>query len=164
MKKIFILVLFLFCVSGVLKAQSISDVSRKSGDYNSVKRIVRDGYLPLFSENKFNGNRSVSRKEFALAIDKILNKVDQKGLNLKKAEIQELVNLSKSFKKYLVNYDISRKLVTKQLGIIEGDQKEIHYDLSEIDYNVKKLKKENQDQFMYMIGGFLIAVAVGVAL
>jgi hypothetical protein len=164
MKKIILTMFFVCMLSIVTMAQNIKDISKKSAEYSTVKKVVRDGYLSLYSGNTFQGSRSVSRQETAVIIDKLLTKIDRQGLNLKKSEVQELVNLAKTFKKYLVNHDINRKVVGKQISSLKSDQTGLHHDLSGMNSDIKNLKKENQDQFLFMIGGFLLAAGLGIAL
>ncbi|MFC1771661.1 S-layer homology domain-containing protein [Candidatus Margulisiibacteriota bacterium] len=161
MKKIFTGTFLILIFGAVLNAQTISDVSKRSADYSAVKKVVKDGYLSLYSGNKFYAGRAASRRELAIAIDKLVHKIDTQGMNLKKSEVQELVNLAKTFKKYLVNYEIKNKVVKKQLTGLKNEQVTIHDDMSRVADKVENLKKENQDQFLYIIGACILA-ALGI--
>ena len=79
-----------------LPIHAISDVSPSEGAYPSIKRVVKGGYLSLYG-NTFEGNQKVSRKELAIAIDRLLNQMDKKeNLNKLKSVIS---NIEKSYGK-----------------------------------------------------------------
>jgi hypothetical protein len=163
MKKfVAIILLNLFVFNPLLMAQSIKDVPKSDASYSAVKKAVGNGYLSLYGGSTFNGSRAVSRKEMAVIIDKFLKKIDQQGLNLKKSDIQELVQLGKSFKSHLttVEGDINRHNAT--IRNVSDEQKTINHDVSEINESLQKELSELKEQQTYMWIGIGAAAALGL--
>ena len=97
----------------------------------------------------------------AIAIDKLLKKMDQKGYNLTQAEIQELVQLSKTFKTHLQKIETQTTQQAHNLTIQETIQSTFQHDLTKLNdklqEDINTLKKTNDEQHFYMI------IAIGVA-
>jgi hypothetical protein len=167
MKKYLLSIILLIVISQIAYGAKIKDVSQKDPAYLAVKKAVNGSYLALKKDGSFQAQKSVTRKELAISIDKLLREVDTQGLNLNKAEVQELVNLAKKFKGYLVDYESNKKLVNTKLTSVSDEQKVFHNDLSKINSELKadieKMKKENGDQHLYMIIGIIAAGVIGIA-
>ncbi|MCP4050243.1 MAG: S-layer homology domain-containing protein [bacterium] len=168
MKKTVFTIMMTIIFASTLSAQKIKDVSKRDPSYSSVKKVVREGYLSLFSDNKFQAQRNVSRKELAIVIDRILKNVENKRLKLDKTEIRELVNLSRVFKKYLVDFETNKAQVDNKVTLIEAEQKVINHDLSRINYELKQeieeLKKENDNQHLFMWVGIGLSAILGLVI
>lgn len=145
---------------------AIEDLSQKDPSYKAVQTTLKDGYLSLYN-NKFNGSNPVSRKEMAVAIDKLLKKMDQKGYNLSQAEVQELVQLSKTFKTHLRGIEATSATHENQLLTSKSQQETIQHDLSKLNDELRAelatLKKENDEQHLYMMIAIGIAGILGLA-
>ena len=162
--KVFILFVLFFSIS--VYGQPIKDISTSSSLYPAVKKSVDKGYLSLFQDNQFQGNRRVTRKEMALIIDKILTELEAKKLNLTTAEIQEILHLSKSFKGNTIDQKSRLKSISNTINLLLEDQKIVQYDLTEINDQLTKeltqIKKENADWRLYFMIGVTVSTVLGL--
>ncbi len=134
-----------------LYAEKISGESAMDG-----KRAYQEGYLD------FRGNTSLSRKEIAVMLDKLLDRMDQRSLNLSKSEIQEVAQLAKSFKNYLMEYETHRNRWNEDYKLMGDEHRSLHHDVSQLTDEVKMLKKEKEETHLYMIIGIISAAALGI--
>lgn len=158
-----------YMLIGMLHVTAIgqSDVPRSSASYSAVKQAIDGGYLSL-EGNKFNGTKAVSRTELAIAIDRLLNQVKQRNLNMTQSEIDELLHLADAFKPYLsdVKKDVSSQRNT--LNQLQNEQISLNHDVStvqiELENEISKLKKENNEKETRLWIGIGLAALLGVLL
>jgi len=141
----------------VAAASDITDIPKNDPAYPAAKKVVKAGYLSLFSDGRFLPDRAITRKEMALILDKALKSDGALDLKLTKADIQELQNLSKQFKGYLVDQDKSTQTFSQRVRAAEAEQKVLHYEQSRLVDDNKKLKKDAKDQKS------LLWIAIGLA-
>jgi len=166
-------------IASTLSAQQIRDVPLTDAGYPAVSSAVKMGYLPLSSDNTFQSDQAVSRKEMAIILDKLLS--GESKADLTKVQIQELLGLSKSFKAQVVQFEKIQTDLTSAQSRLDDDQKAIHGDISRLteqltstnatieeiktttakqtsgNIEIEKLKKESSDQHLAMW------VAIGVS-
>jgi septal ring factor EnvC (AmiA/AmiB activator) len=158
-----VLGLALFIVTGV-SAQSISDVSSKDGAYKAVQTTVKDGYLSLFSGNKFRPTQAVSRKEMAIVIDQLIKNAQDSNISLTKAEIQELEHLSKSFKTEYADLKTQiNTFVTNQESNTQ-EIKTLHHDITKLNIQLQDEIAELKKQRRYTWMGIGAAALLGIIL
>jgi len=120
--------------------------------------------MSLFQGGKFQGGRQVYRKELAIAIDRLLMRIDKKGLNLSKADLQELSQLSKTFKLSLSNTD-NRVLSNRgELELLANEQRVLNHDLSRSNEALRSEISGLKDQQLYMWIGIGAAALLGALL
>ena len=145
---------------------AINDLSKSDPAYKAIKKTLDEGYLSLYN-NQFNGDNPVSRKEIAIAIHALLKKMDQRGYNLSKTEVKELVKLSKTYKTHLQNIETATNTNHSQLDQYKTNTLTLQHDLTklndELRQEIETLKKENQEQHLYMIIGIGAAMILGIA-
>jgi len=167
MKKTVLLALLLM-IAAPISAQSIGDVSKGDPAYSSIRKSVKGGYLSLFEGNQFNGSNSITRKEAAVVIDKLLDEVHESRLELNKAEVQELLSLSNSFKNYLENSETRLNSLEGTHSQLGAEQRVLNHDVSrvneELQTELNQLKKDNQNQQLFMWIGIAAAAIVGIAI
>ena len=140
MKKLIYIILITYLTTLLpLYGQSISDVPRSDAAYSSIKKAVKKGYLSLFSNKKFNADKSISRKEMALILDKLLSKIDTQNLDLSQSELEELENLSKTFKNNLTNLENNLNVSQDLIDQVKDEQIILHTEVSKIVDNVSKI-------------------------
>lgn len=154
--------LLLCLMPTLILAQSISDVPRTDPAFFAVSRSVREGYLSLFEGDIFQGQQPVSRKELAIIIDKLLssdlNQNNESNTNaaVTKADMQELKNFMRSYKKYVMDNETTSKLSESRLVLTEGEQKVLNTDISKLNSLNNDLKSEiaslKQEQLYLWIG------------
>ncbi|MFC1751930.1 S-layer homology domain-containing protein [Thermoproteota archaeon] len=157
MKKLASLILFCMITAPLIGA-TIKDIPQSDPNYPAVKNCVNSGYLPLFNDQTFRGNKTISRKELAVVIDKLITDIDKQGMNLNKDQVQELVNLAKEYKLYIENIETYQNSSDSRFSTINDEQITLHNDISEIHSDVNQVK----DQGMWVWLGIAAATVIGV--
>ena len=172
-------------IASTLSAQQIKDVPLTDSGYPAVSSAVKMGYLPLSSDNTFQSDQAVSRKEMAIILDKLLS--GESKADLTKVQIQELLGLSKSFKAKVVQFEKIQTDLTAAQSRLDDDQKAIHGDISRlteqlssanatIEYlkinttkqasgrniEIEKLKNESSDQHSAMWVAIGLSLILGI--
>jgi len=122
------LLLSVLCLATTVNAQQINDVPKNDPVYPIIIESVRHGYLPLNSDNLFNADAPVTRKEMSVIIDKLL--AGETSSDLTKPQIQELLGLSRSFKTQSQEIEKNQKDLTAAQIKLDDEQKAIHQDIS----------------------------------
>ena len=162
MKIIKCLALIICITSVTAQAATLKDIKKSDPSYSAVKSSVSKGYLPVFKDNKFLPDRSVTRREMSIIIQK-LSKRDAKSLGLTKAEMQELKSLASSFKGYIADQDAISSKVGGRVNTVEKEQKLLHYDMSKLNVEMDSLRKENKQQKNFIWSALALG-ALGVLL
>ena len=156
------LLVCLLCLGSVL-AYSLEDVTQSDASYKAIKRGVEQGYFSTFENGqKFYPDRAVSRKEMALILDKVIRK-STASKPLTASERQELGQLAKTFKSYLVQQETGSSLVTQKFGELQTEQESIHYDLSRLQLEINNLEEKNKKQKHWLWGALALGV-LGIAI
>ncbi|NBV41754.1 S-layer homology domain-containing protein [bacterium] len=152
-------------------ATVIKDIPAADPTYPAVLGAVQQGYLPLYSDNEFRPEQSINRKELAIILDKLLSD-DTSQTSLSKIQIQELLNLARSFKAQTVSADIRQNVLETEQKRQDDEQKALHQDISALHEKVaentvlktqiEQLKKENNDQHLYMWIGIGTSLLLGL--
>ncbi|NDC82744.1 S-layer homology domain-containing protein [bacterium] len=170
--------------SSPLVAQNIKDVSTSDPGYAAVENAVKLGYLPLSTDNSFQADTPVTRKELALILDKILS--GDPKTELTKAQYQELLALSKSFKNQAIQFDTIRTTLSDRQLRLDDDQKALQSDVSSLNMSVidtqksvsliksslsksdteaseiEKIKKENSEQHLSIWVAIALSLVLGI--
>ncbi len=156
----------LLLAQGIGYAQIISDVPKTDPAFSAITKSVKDGYLSTFSSDTFQPQQAVSRKELAIIIDKLSSDLSDRSSSLTKGDTQELKSLLKSFKGYMSDTDSVRTASDSRLTLVEDEQKVLNHDLSKINDSLKleieTLKQQNQNEHVYLWGGVIGAVILGI--
>jgi hypothetical protein len=152
----------LIAIPQLTLGQPIKDVSKSDSSYRAINKAVKYGYLPLLTGHTFQGSQAVTRKELAVIIDKLLKKVNQSNLSLTESEIQELANLSRTFKGTFTSSETSLGQVSNDISLILEEQKVLNADVSKTQEIIDELKRENEQQKLHMWVGIGIAAALGI--
>ena len=162
MKKLSKLIIFLLLATPVFAA-SINDVSSSDGAYKAIENSVDEGYLPVDSEQNFNPNRSVTRRELAITIDKLIEESKKNNLSLTTAEIRELNSLSKSFKK---NHSSTQSRLSKlelKTNNYDSEFKTVHTDITKtndkLQSEVEDLKKQRKIMWIAIVVSGLLGLS-----
>ncbi|MGE4169423.1 MAG: S-layer homology domain-containing protein [Candidatus Margulisiibacteriota bacterium] len=177
MKRILVgLVVLVCCGSGLQAETVIRDVPKTDAAYGAVKRSVDEGYLSLYGDNSFQSNQAVSRKELALALDKLNTTLETQNPLLTAAQIEDLTWLAKTFKQYLADSEVSQNRLKNNVNVLDGDQKALlagYAQLKEsnqqlasqnasLTETVAALKKDNESQHWYMWLAIAVAGTMGI--
>lgn len=161
------------CISVILTVFStsiyavrISDIPNSDSAFPSIKRSVEEGYLSLFSDAKFNPDEPLTRKEAAIVIDKLSQKISEQKMDLSRAEVQELMNLSKNFKTYLSNNESDSNSLMQTIKNLKVEQDTIHEDMSKLtedhETQIAELKTQDTNLFYWLIGGVGLASMIAI--
>jgi hypothetical protein len=146
----------------LLLAQNINDVPSTDALYPAAQRVVKEGYLSLYTGGKFQGDQTVSRRELALVLDRLLSSMDQKGLTLSKLDFQELSTLAKNFKSSFSDLDTKANEDKGTLTQVSDEQKALNHDLTKMNDELKEEIKSMQSQQLFMWAGIGAAALIGI--
>lgn len=122
----------------------ISDVNKSDAGYQSIKKAIDGGYLSLLQNNSFQGQRTITRRELAVILDKLTSEIDGSGSSLSRSKLQELSHLSKSFKARLQTQDVFTKKTAEDLNLLKNEQKVLHYDISQVSSQIQNNKLQSE--------------------
>jgi hypothetical protein len=144
---------------------AISDVPKSDSAYPAIQRTVSTGYMTQYGDN-FRPNEPVTRKELAIAIDRMVSLLDKGPSNLNDAEKQELGHLSKTYKQYLSGLELTVNGHSSRLSKAEEFQDALRFDLSktqsDMQDEIDQLKAENKKQHKFMVIGIIAAAIIGL--
>lgn len=85
-------------------AQPISDVPKDHWAYEGVQKLVQEGYLALYSDGTFQGQRPVDRYTLASVVGRLLVEIEKGRLGVTQEDLQLLRTLSTEFRDELVRW------------------------------------------------------------
>ncbi len=144
-RKISILLIVLLVLSSslpVLASNKIKDVPSDHWAYQSVKELVEKGYMSLYEDNKFNGDKKVSRYQLAKVINKILNNIKRGQVATDEEDVLTLKKLATEFRSELVKVMSESEELKVEVGSFNKEQKIIKEDIIYTNDKVNKLQKQ----------------------
>jgi hypothetical protein len=148
----------------IAHAQSISDVPKTDPAYSAISSAVKDGYLSLSSDNSFQGSKPITRRELAIFLDRLVS--DTSGTQLTKPQIQELQQLSKSYKNNFLNIDSAVASQNSNITTVMNNTANTYKDLwkinDELKEEIKSMREENERNQLYMWIGIAAAAVTGI--
>ena len=151
-----LLLSFLFISS--INGQTIQDVPKTDGYYPAIQKAVKHGYMSTYDSGNFEGNRTLTRKEMAIILSKLHQRMAQKGLNLRQSELSELVHLSSRYKDLLSDMDATVTQNHHSLLQSIDQQKDFQIELAGLTQELK----ETQDQQLYLWMGIGLSALLGI--
>ncbi|NLA57923.1 MAG: hypothetical protein GX855_03335, partial [Firmicutes bacterium] len=85
-------------------SQQISDVPPDHWAYEGVQKLVQEGYLALYSDGTFQGQRSVDRYTLASVVGRLLVEIEKGQLGVTQEDLALLRTLSTEFRDELVRW------------------------------------------------------------
>jgi len=159
----FVLIFSFLCLP-LLQAQAISDVPKTDPAYPAISSAVKDGYLSLSADNSFQANKPITRRELAIFLDRLVS--DTSGTQLTKPQIQELQQLSKSYKNNFLNLDTAIASQNSSVTTILNNTSSTYKDLwkinDELREEIKSMREENERNQLYMWIGIAAAAVTGI--
>lgn len=164
MKKFLTIALITISLQTLVSAnETIKDVSADEVGYKAMNNAVKKGYLSLYTNNTFKPNQTLTRKELAIALDEMSTDFKQSNLSLTQADIQELNNLSKSFKGNFTGLNEQISELIKTQSVHSQEIETLHHDLSKTDDQLREEIEELKKQRLYTWIGIGLSVLLGVA-
>ncbi len=150
----------------LLHAQAISDVPKTDPAYPAISGAVKNGYLSLSSDNKFQGSNPITRLELAIFLDRLSS--DTSGTELTKPQIQELQQLAKSYKNNFLTIDTAIASQNSTVTTVMNNTANTYKDLWQINDDlreeIRSMKEENERNQLYMWIGIGAAAISGIIL
>lgn len=173
MKTICLLLIFSLLSMPLAHAQTIGDVPKTDPAYPAIANAVKEGYLSLGADNSFQGSKPITRRELAIFLDRL--SADTSGTQLTKPQIQELQQLSKSYKNNFLNLDSAiasqNSSVTTVMHNTANTYKdlwkineELRTEIQNVKTEIKSMKEEQERNQLYMWIGIAAAALTGVVL
>ncbi len=137
---------------------AIEDVDKKDASYDAIKWGVENGYFSTFENGqKFYPERQVTRQEMALILTKVIERTNS-NQPLSLAERQELGQLAKTFKSYLVQQKLGATEVGQKFGQLKTEQDVLHHDLTSLQVELDRLEAANKKQKNWIWAALGIAI------
>ncbi len=142
-----LLVAMIFMMAqGVLAESNPSDVPSSHWAYKAVKQLVDKGYLQLYQDQTFQGDKPVDRYTLAIVVSKVLNEIANGQVLTNKDDMDLLKRLFNEFQAELVSGNSKNNLILRKLDQVTKDNQIIKEDLTNTMANLQKL---NGDQLEY---------------
>jgi hypothetical protein len=158
MKKIYIILGFIFYFCFNILAQDITDVSKADRAYSSINNSIKKGYLSLYSDNTFRPDQPLTRKEIAIMIDLILNYVDDTQLSISQSDLSDLKKLATTFRESFLLVESDLKSLSDVTSNLDEEQKLVQYNITESQDQFKHIQKQHK----YLWLGVGIAAVLGI--
>ncbi len=166
MNKFLSVLLVSCCVAVNVYADKITDISDQDSAFLAISKSVKEGYLPLSTGDLFEGQKTVTRREMAVIIDKLLTDSEGQNMALTRQDIQELKQVLKAYKTYLSDDQVVRDKTDMTLAKLSNEQRIINRDLGRFQdrfsTELTQYKKEQQEQQSYLWIGVVSAALLGL--
>ncbi|RAP38181.1 hypothetical protein DID80_03170 [Candidatus Marinamargulisbacteria bacterium SCGC AAA071-K20] len=163
MSKVLISLLTIITLSTSILGADINDVSESDAAYKAIEKSVNNGYLPLDNTHNFKPNRSISRRELAISINKLIEEIQKQNISLSPTEIRELNHLSKSFKKsYASNKSRIAVLELKSLNT-SNEFDTLHTDITKTNDTLQSELTTIKKQRTYMWIAIVVSTILGLS-
>jgi predicted nuclease with TOPRIM domain len=125
-----------------MAANSPSDVSPSHWAYQAVKVMIDKGYLQLYQDKSFQGEKPVDRYTLAVVISKILNEIAVGRVGSTKEDVELLRKLTNEYWNELVEMSIKESQSSKRMERLSKQDQIFKEDLTQTMVMVQKLTAE----------------------
>lgn len=136
-----ILLLAVFSVVS-LGANNPSDVPSSHWAYQAVKLMIDKGYLQLYQDQSFQGDKPVDRYTLAVVISKIMNEVAAGRVGSSKEDVELLRKLTNEYWSELVEMNIRGSRSSKRMENLSKQDQIFKEDLTQTMVMAQKLTAE----------------------
>lgn len=153
-KSLWIVVLALIAIWGISwtsLASQIKDVQPSHWAYKSVKMLVDKGYLALYEDSTFQGERSVTRYQLAEVVAKVLTGMSTGVAAPSETDTQAIRMLAVELRKELVEVIQNQDLFKTDLDQLNKNQIVLKEDLARNQVQVKAEIAKSQQQILEII-------------
>ncbi|AGB40947.1 putative S-layer protein [Halobacteroides halobius DSM 5150] len=126
----------------VFAQKKIEDISQDHWAYQSVVKLINQGYLSLYDGNKFKGEEAVTRYQLAKVLNKIIQNVEQKQVSLQKKDILTLKKLATEFRSELVSVMSKTNKLEKKVDSLSDQQTILKEDIIKTNHKISNLRQE----------------------
>ncbi len=125
-----------------MAANSPADVSASHWAYQAVKVMIDKGYLQLYQDQSFQGDKPVDRYTLAVVISKILNEIAAGRVGSAKEDVELLRKLTNEYWSELVEMNIKGSQSSKRMESLSKQDQIFKEDLTQTMVMVQKLTAE----------------------
>jgi hypothetical protein len=123
-------------------ANNPADVPPSHWAYQAVKLMIDKGYLQLYQDQSFQGDKPVDRYTLAVVISKILNEVAVGRVGSTKEDVDLLRKLTNEYWSELVEMNIKENRSSKRMESLSKQDQIFKEDLTQTMVLVQKLNAE----------------------
>ncbi|MGE5583285.1 MAG: S-layer homology domain-containing protein [Bacillota bacterium] len=138
-----IMAAFLFTVTQLAAAEANpGDVPPTHWAYKAVKLLIDKGYLQLYQDQTFQGDKPVDRYTMAMVVAKILNEIAAGQVGTSKEDLTLLKSLTNEYRGELVDTLSKIGSTDKKIEYLARDSSIIKEDLTKTNVVVQNLSAE----------------------
>ena len=119
---VLVLILVMVCASLGWAATQIKDVDPTHWAYQSVKMLIDKGYLSLYEDSTFRGDKTITRYQLADVLARILQKIDDGSATVAPGDVNSIRQLTVEFRKELVEIVQAQNLFQNRVSQVEKNQ------------------------------------------
>lgn len=139
-----LILLFLVFSLVSLGANDPMDVPSSHWAYQAVKLMIDRGYLQLYQDQSFQGDKPVDRYTLAVVISKMLNEVAAGRVGSSKEDVELLRKLTNEYWSELVEMNIKENRSSKRMESLSKQDQIFKEDLTQTMVLVQKLNAEQR--------------------
>lgn len=143
MKRFWIPVLVMICVFGLasvgMAATQIKDVDPSHWAYKSVKLLIDKGYMSLYEDSTFRGDKTVSRYQLAEIVAQILEKIGEGSTTVNPSDVTNIRQVTVEFRKELVEIAQNQNMFSTRVNQVEKNQVVMKEDVAKAHQQILQL-------------------------
>jgi hypothetical protein len=140
---LFVLAVMLFTVALTVMADSNpTDVAPSHWAYKAVKLLIDKGYLQLYQDQTFQGDKPVDRYTMAIIVAKILNEIASGQVGTNKDDMTLIKSLTNEFRDEFVGVNSKNNIYMQKLDNLLKEQTVIKEDATRLTDEQLQLQTE----------------------
>ena len=144
MMMVFVSLLLGIAVPVMAADSNPSDVPSSHWAYRAVKTLIDKGYLQLYQDQTFQGDKPVDRYTLAVIVSKILNEIANGQVGTNKEDMALIKSLTNEFRDEFVGVNSKNNIYMKKLDNLSKEQTVIQDDITRLTDEQVQLQKEAQ--------------------
>jgi septation ring formation regulator EzrA len=128
----------------VMADSNPSDVPPSHWAYKAVKQLIDKGYLQLYQDQTFQGDKPVDRYTVAVIVAKILNEIANGQVGANKDDMALIKSLTNEFREEFVGVNSKNNIYMKKLDNLQKEQTVIKEDITKLTDEQLQFQKEAQ--------------------
>lgn len=140
-----VLVVMLFTITmSVMADSNPTDVPPSHWAYKAVKLLIDKGYLQLYQDQTFQGDKPVDRYTVAIIVAKILNEIAGGQVGANKDDMALIKSLTNEFRNEFVGVNSKNNIYMKKLDNLQKEQTVVKEDITKLTDEQLQFQKEAQ--------------------